>query len=108
MTTSATPTCRGDYCSPDHQPATVTDTWTGERWCEMCAANTRSLEKNVLRASDIEAELKRAIPPEDGRSHQWGGEQDDAIERLAGLIMYQQRRIANLEAAVAKLTGEVS
>jgi hypothetical protein len=48
-------------------------------------------------------ETKAATPPDDDESY-YRETQSTAIDRLATLLVYQQQRIADLEATVAKLT----
>lgn len=96
VTANTDQTCQG-YCFGE-RPATLTDVWTGQRYCPECAKSSWGVQTDPLSKGDIEGELREAIDP------RGGDHQSRAIETIANLITYQQRRIADLEAAVAKLT----
>lgn len=94
---TANTTCRcGD------EPATAIDSWTGEPVGEWCARRT---DTEPLTVRDIARVLQDAVT-EDAESYT--GYQSSAIDRIAELLVHQQRRIAALEATVAKPTKENS
>lgn len=92
-------------CHCGDEPATAIDSWTGNPIGDDCLSFSRNVKTDPLTSEDIVSELNEAVTPDEPDDYR--GIQHDAIERLAGLLAYQQRRIADLEAAVARLTGQV-
>ncbi|MFH8257878.1 hypothetical protein [Streptomyces roseolus] len=92
-------------CHCGDEPATAINSWIGEPIGEACLSINRSVKTDPLTSEDIANELKEAVTPDEPDDYR--GTQNEAIGRLAGLLAYQQRRIANLEAAVAELIGRV-
>lgn len=95
-------TANTNTCHCGDEPAIGTDSWTGEPVGEWCAKRT---DTEPLTVQMIVSELRDAAT-EDTESYT--GYQNRALERIASLLVYQQQRITDLEAAVAKLTGESS
>ncbi|MFI0813481.1 hypothetical protein [Streptomyces echinatus] len=91
-------------CHCGNEPATAIDSWTGDPIGEDCLSFSRSVKTEPLTSEDIASELHEAVTPDEPDDYR--GIQQNAIDRLAGLLTYQQRRIADLEAAIAKLTGQ--
>lgn len=87
------------YCGDE--PANAVDSWDGEPVGEYCASLSR-VQTEPLTVQDITVVLRAAVVMDGSEA------QDEAVERLARLLTYQQRRIEALEAAVAKLTKEDS
>jgi hypothetical protein len=92
-------TANTNICYCGDEPAIGVDAWNGEPVGEWCAARTRV---GSVTAQDVNSALCDAVTPDDPGDYR--EIQSDAIERLASLLVYQQQRIANLEATVAKLT----
>jgi hypothetical protein len=106
MTPTNGPRVCATICSCGDEPATALDSWTGEPIGEDCASFSSRVLTRPLTLDDIASVLRDAVTkdgPDDRREIQ-----GDAIDRLAGLLAYQMRRIADLEATVAKLAGEAS
>jgi len=93
-------------CHCGDEPATAIDSWTGDPIGEACLSFSRNVKTEPLTSEDIASELSDAVTPDEPDDYR--DIQHNAIERLAGLLAYQQQRIADLEAAVAKLTGQVA
>ncbi|MEU9405702.1 hypothetical protein AB0E08_08345 [Streptomyces sp. NPDC048281] len=89
-------------CDCGNEPAVGIDSWTGEPVGEDCATLPH-IQTTPLTDDDIVdglSALSATGAPKD--------ERNAAMDRLCGLLTYHQKRIADLEAAVAKLTKEAS
>jgi DNA-binding transcriptional MocR family regulator len=89
-------------CTCGDEPATAVDQWTGDPIGEDCAGYGR-IKTEPLTVDDIVRELQEAVTPDEPGDYR--EIQGDAMRRIAGLLIYQQQRIADLEAAVAELTN---
>lgn len=87
-------------CACGEEPAVTTNAWTGQPVGAHCAARP-NVPTAPLTVIDVIDKLREAVTPaEDPR------DQEPALFRIAELMVFQQRRIVELEAAVAKLTDE--
>jgi hypothetical protein len=87
------------------EPATAVNQWTGHLVGERCARISSRIQTDTITVQNIESVLRNAVT-EDGEDYT--GYQSTAIELIAELLVYQTKRIADLEAVVAKLTKENS